>query len=326
MKKEDLEQLLDILQGHRAKGRVQAMLKERELAYSGKWSDVRERIETANASGELPDEDLIAMVDEIEAYGAKHVFLLKCTTEMARSLKNQSHLGAAGRQMGLALGTSRFVPKPEKDELVTFTATPKEVILKWVRHHTWLEPRGEDDQGRFLFRKFERMYARAVTLMRIDLTTRFIDVRIDRHAHEKYDEEFARVKKRAKPLIDLNQAEQIDLVEVIRPLLESDEVRNRRGRLATSDGCTIEVASSEETKGFKENKFYKAGAEAAGDDLVGRLANVYFLPDKSNGKLESEVHVVIDEANQVVFPSTAVTRDEVEYVLQRLRSLAQAAP
>lgn len=327
MDRAELVGLLDIVQGHRSKAKVQEILKDRGIASSGTWEEIRERIVKAHESEQFPERDLIAMVDAIEEFGAKHVYLLKIAPAVASKMRDSAHL-ADVRGLGLKFGTRKFIARPDDVHLVDFSLKDHQLKLKWVREHRWLERVGEDQtsaDGRYLTRKFENMRARLTTTLAIDTRSRSGELRIDRAKYVQYQSELERVLDAIDPIAALGDGCVLPLGAAIRPLLESTEVRDRHGRLSTSDGATIDITSSEEAQGFKENAFYKGGVKATGDDLVGVVANVYFLPEASNGKLQREVHVVIDESNQVVFPSTSTSEDEARHVLQRVRAFAGAA-
>lgn len=326
MTEEELEELLDIFKGHRNKECVQEFLKSKGLHSSGTWEGVQERIKDYVGSDELTEKDLLELLDTIEAYGAKHFFLFEASDEQIRRLGHPNHIIGSALKMGHVMPNSAiFVNMPDEPTLVSIRRTESEVTLKWVHKRSWIEFVDEDDDGRFINRKFERKASRGVAILRVELKTKKVDIRLNSHIKAKYGEELADIRNRASPYIMVSNLEPILLQPAIRVLLDGDEVRQRRTQISTSQGTLIELTSSGEDQTFVEDDFFLGGMEKAGDACVGKMANVYWLPDKSNGNLSSEVHTVIYDTNEVAFAGTSTDRGEVEYVLQRIRMLASVA-
>ncbi len=329
---EQVQEALNILQSLRVKEEVQRFLKNHRRHYSGDWDKVKDWVIEAVLDGKISARNVILFLDDIESFGQQRVYLYTASQDQIASLFDRQFiletLRGAGKES--LLDEPEVVENPVLTELATVRAGAREFRSKWVSLRTWwktLEPQEIIEDGvTYRIRKYEKVDSRASTVLNVDRESGNVELRIHKlQQGDDYTKEFNRCATFVRMFLDVTQLRPLNLNNAVKTLMQGNETRNRRGAIRAQDGTIIGFISANKDEDFTKSEFYSGGIEKTGGRFNGDSLNCYWTVEGSDGNLGRDVRTVIYANNDIAFPS-AVIRREFEYVLRRVRYLAQATP
>lgn len=321
---------LDLLQGHRVKTRVQDLLERKGLPASGTWEVIRKRVLHALNTGEIREQDLLSVLENVEAHGNQHIFLYRCNSTLVERLQQRSVVQAALDRMGYTgpINGEIALRGGNKPEIESVRLTARGLCIKWTEIRKWWEPWEEKEftkgEETYLHKTYVQKQQRAAVYLRVHADSLNVELAIQRlERGSNYAEQRDRFMWLLRPLILQEALTPVSLAPGIKAILESNEVHARRGEIVTTDGCVIDLVSAGDAHGFAGNDFFQGGKQRIGGRYQGQMANVYWLPEASNGRLKERVHTIIHPRNEILFPAHC-TQTEVEHVLRRVKEFAWA--
>lgn len=319
----DLELLLELLLGH-TKPHLAQLLRSKGIPYTGTKERQRERVEQGIQEGTIFDEELVALLDDIEGWGNQHIYLYELTPAALEPLRDYNVVQqrfAANDFQGL-YNNDVTVFIPEQPTMVSSTHDNESLRLKFVEERRWselVEQEVEDhpDFGELDVRKYRRRRGRGINSVRVHLATGQTDVMIQTlQSGTDYDRILDRFLDEFDWLIPRAALTLIQTGTAIPAIEATDEIRRRASVLGTLGGSVTSFKSSRSLVDYRDDQDLSNAREALGNHVVGHLGNFYWLV--THPGLEREVHTHIHK-DRVGFLGER-TEPEINYVLSRIRS------
>jgi hypothetical protein len=328
-----VERILNLLESFRSKTQVQHFLQTKDVAHSGTWETVREKIEQALNSGSITEDELIALLEDIEEHGDQYIYVYDFNPSEAPRIRNRSGFVnlLTGQEQRQSLDRLAIVEKPStQPTLVSAQYGQDRIKLKWVQKRFFRQPLDETIDGNIATVRYQIIDTRAVDLVILDSAQRKAVLCIQkiepgvRDYRSQRQELFARLGR----FVDHQAFTPLDLVKLMKRMDDRTfkEIRRRRYRGLDAEGQLIDVTSATEAKDIYDGGLYRTGRDHYGGAIASLNVNTYWIPVPE--KLDREIHTIFpykQAVNAVVFTQRC-TKQERDYVLSRIESIARGKP
>lgn len=311
------------------------VLKANGLPTSGTWKQVRDRIQDALKSNELPISALIGLLRDSEEYGNQHVFLYETKKNNAGALVNDDTLSAKLH----ALDRADLLTEPDflsvagsralADARIEKTATGRALVLKAVEARVMykLEDDYEENGGRYRVKRYRRVEVRAVDALRIH-NDGFTELRV--HAHDSSTDYSAQVTSAWNffgHFVSRFQFTDLSITSAQQKLWKNraalkNILRYSDSRLRDSMGAVLTAATGAQQDSLFDNERAANSIDAFWDDeTVCDKSNMWWLKTSEEpfSIPTRPIHMVIQGAvNEFVIPG-ACNKKDYEYVLAQIK-------
>jgi hypothetical protein len=321
----DLDNLLDCALAHKA-DTLRRFLDDEGLPTSGTRDALRARLQEFAEGDAGRIARLTNYLDLIEGWGNQHLYLYKAPAGLCRAWRSEQYgkgIFKTNRVLDLANG-SRPTVLPARPTLSSIRYDSKVLRLVWTEKREWFERVEEKDsekeEGRLVFKAFERRSSRGTLAFDWDLTTGDAMIMIQRlPSGTNYERVRDRVVNWLRPFVDIRTFEVVRVNTAIRPIRNGSEVRERKVNLETIQGGKASFTSPGKRHSVKADQTLRK-MEAAGDrDVQGSFGNFYWLPANTN-QLDEEMHTTLHKKDQRVGVFGEKLETEVRYVVRRVRA------
>lgn len=320
---------------------IRSFLATKDLVRSGPKQELRERIAGYLDEGNLRYEDIVDYIDSVVPWGKQHVFLYAGPDRDVGRWRQEAEAEKLLKQGRVYRLRNAKVPLglPERLQVSSIEYEPGRLlgILAVERRDHWErredKDRTEDIDGlRYEFRAYAGKVARGLVILRWNLVANAAELRITQlpsgNRYEEVEERFAEL---VSPWLNIQAFTKVDLRPAIAELHSAEEkgapeTRQRDISYRTTGGR--DVSASSPTR--RDSVLGERGVDGALKEIrvrsVGRLGNVYWLPAAEapghHNPLQHEVHTIIVAYRNRINFTTPNAREEVEYVLSRVRALS----
>ena len=322
----ELELLLDLIFSHKL-DHVRNFLQVRQLPKSGNRGELRERLESALASGRVVPTALVWLLDSIEGFGNQHIYLYQASASLAEQFKSTDKV----RSLLTALGVNHFynhedpVFLPDVPTLAGVSHDSDYLRVKFVERRTWYEPLEETherhvEHGTVLVKRYKLYQSRGVTMFRLNLHTGHAELMIQRlPSGTKYAAIRDAYKDRLAGIINFDSLAAVTTAGAILRIEQSGEVERRATNFETPAGSRTSYKSRARGADYNNDEAIRRSREALGTDVAGEQGNFYWLPDNT---LARRIHTYVYKDRIAILGECV--EQEVDYILSRVRGFAQA--
>jgi hypothetical protein len=327
-----VERILNLLESFRGKAQVQSFLQENEVPYSGTWITVREKIEQGLESKKITQNELIALLEDIEEHGQQYIYLYDFDPAKAPRIKDRATfeklLTVPERER--SLDKVAVIENPSASPTLVSAFYGEQLKLKWVQRRSFRKPLGETTEGSIVTVKYQIVDTRAVDIAILDFAQRkaVLCVQKIEPSIRDYKKQLAELLTRLTRFVDAEAFASLDLALLMRRMDNKSfaEVRRRRYRGLDADGGLIDVTSPTESEDIYDGGLYEVGRDNYKGVVASQYVNAYWVPVKQ--KLEREIHTIFpykQAVNAAVFTQRC-TKSERDYVLSRIETIARGKP
>lgn len=306
---------------------------------------VRENLEDEN----ITYYDLLLYLESIELYGKQHVILYNGPTNYVEGFRAKNSFMEKMRETDFVsiLDNSLPVTFPRDLQIASIIYSENEKLeIYAVEAHYHLERLEEKDNFETVngqeieFRAHARSLRRGIVVFRWNLVVNNAILQILQlprgYSYEKMENRFA---DSIHSLIDLNLFEKVDLSSVISKLHELEETENPETRshglgYKTFGGRSVSAYSSTDNDNLLgSEEFIDSALSDIREDAIGHIGNFYWVPsdeENDNSDNEENVNPLNEEIRTVILAgkkrinfSTPHDKEELEYVIRRVRELSQ---
>jgi hypothetical protein len=326
----DLEVVLRLLKSFRGKSQVQAFLHGNDLARSGTWDALEERIERATEHGGLEIAGLVTLLEEIEEHGDQYVFLYDLVPHRQTPLPTVESIRAAltAQETRTVLDSVNVVENPGiRATLVSVRLSDRIAKFRWVQRRIFYRRLDQREQGNRLTVEYEIVPVRAVDLAVLDLQERKAYLCIQRVEEgirecRKY---LPDLRDRLSRFADQAVFNPLDLRRLMERIGDRTfvEVRRRRHQMRDDTGCVVDATSATESADVFNGALYSAARDNYQGALTDLHSNVYWL--ENGAELQREIHTLFpyrNFPNAVIFTQRCSQRER-DYVLSRIEQTAR---
>ena len=322
----ETERIIDYILAHR-KVSIQAFLKEKNIASSGKKEELRTKIEKKVSEDLITTQDLIAFLNSIEGWGNQHAYLYVAPTGESEKWKDQKKVIEILKKANCLtlLNNIRPIILPDDPTLSSIEWTPNRVRFVWVERRTWYSRVRELDRNgadlglpeTVALKAYQFNEARGLTSFDWNLATGHAALLIQRlPSGENYVDKQREYEDTIEEVIPISNFTKFQLSRSIKKLEASKEVRNRQFDVETAKGARIQYSS----KSRKVDVFDDPDARKSKEALGGKsslLGNFYWQPREQH--LTREIHTKIYATDNRIGIFGECSESEVQYVLSRIR-------
>jgi len=326
---EETAALVSLLMAQRAE-HARELLGLAGLRKSGTKEEIEERIVEAIKDGNIPIDDVVAILDKIEAWGRQHVFLYSAPDKVPAHLRSksglQSALDNAGWNVSVNSAATLALPKIKTVRLVNLTS--ERLRIEWVEARDWTERLPSLDyidtvsEQEVVFQACRKRQQRAISAFEWNFMAQTGELFIHRlPSGTKYDKEEEAFRALLKPIVDLDTFEFLGIKRALSKVKEAPGVRERKTNYVAANNSKISLQSAGRASTVgAEPELKEVG------DLIKRsrkfgaaFLNCFWEKD---GKLGQEVHTHIDSFDSKVGFLGQCSEESVRYVLSRIRKAA----
>lgn len=329
-------------------GLISDFLEFKGIKKTGTKKELIKRLRENLNDGTITYYELLLYLESIELYGKQHVMLYNGPTNYVGEFRTENTFMAKINETELLSFLDRSLPITFPRDLqiasIIFSENEKLEIYA-VESHYHLERLEDRDsfetvEGQEIeFRAHARNLRRGIVVFRWDLVINNAILQILQlprgYSYEKMERKFATL---INPLIDLNLFEKVDLSEVISKLHELEESENPETRsqglsYKTFGGRSVSAHSSTDNDNLLGGEdFIDTALSDIREDAVGHMGNFYWIPSDEEddpgeeddlNPLNEEIRTVILAGQKRINFSTPHTKEELEYVIRRVRDLSE---
>ena len=328
-----------------------------DIPKRGNKSDYKKRIIESIEGGKISYINLIDFVDEVEKYGKQHVLLYKGSDTILSHWNDNDNVNTLLTEnkllkykntrlpiilpQGLALSSIEYV----KNKRLEIYAVEAHYHIERIQQYDE-QKEIEDYDLNIELRAYFRKLRRGFVIFKWDLVLNIASLHIMQLPRGlTYDDMEARFRGLIKSWLDLDQFQKLDLKSVIKKLhaleeTENPETRSHGLNYKSIGGRLVDARSSNPEDSVLGEDFIEKAMREIRKKSVGNLGNFYWLPlkvssddllkensdnevaDKSNkNPLKKEIRtVIIGKENRINFTKPN-RREDMEYVLSRVRDL-----
>jgi hypothetical protein len=305
---------------------LRVFLEQVGLPKSGTKTVLRERLSEYLAEDFNNAVLLTEHLNLIEGWGNQQLYLYTAPIGVSRRWRSARYVETKLAENGVAsiLNRPRAIVLPDEPTLACVQWTPQRVRFIWNKKREWFERREDEDRespdGDLVFHAFERKTARGTLAFDWHLETGESMIMIQRlpsgtHYNEVRDE----MARCLAPFVDLATFETLRVGTAIKPILRSGEVRGRAANWETLQGGRVSFTSPGMRQGIGADETLRRMEAIGGEDIQGRLGNMYWLPPEA-GVLTQELHAMVHKKDQRVGIMGEKLEEEVRYVVGRIRA------
>lgn len=324
--------ILELLQRTATLSSMRDYLRSRSIpssASSWEWM-IANRLKPSIKDGSLTSQELYEFLARTEEHGAQHVFLYKCDNSALAELLNEKRLKQALSKAELTevFENPRIVTTPVQPVVteVRRTEDGNGIAIKVVERRIYMEFLGEEAEGKYVNRRYERTIERAVNVANLR-SDGLLELRIASHKNSsKYANDVNKFWDIISPVLQRDKFAEISLNQIKGRLWSERAALHHEIRFSTSTlrndlGTTLRAASGTQEGDLVDDEGASSSlSEFMNHDAYCDSSNVWF---KSNsGTLPSaDIHVIFGgEINEFAIPARC-NQDDYEHILNRIRSL-----
>lgn len=328
-----LERILNLLESFRGKAQVQRFLQQKQIAYSGTWATVREKIDQGLTSDKITQDELIALLEDIEEHGDQYIYLYDLDVSKAPRIKDRASFEELLTQTerDRTLDKVAVIENPSRaPTLVSSHYSEEQLKLKWVQKRSFRRPLGETIEGNVVTVRYQIVDTRAVDLVILDFAERraiFCIQKVEPGVRD-YKKQLQELFNRLARFVDPDAFTPLDLHLLMKRIdgKSFHEIRRRRYRALDANGGLIDVTSPTESEDIYDGGLYEVGRDNYTGAVASLHVNAYWVPVEK--KLEREIHTIFpykQAVNAVVFTQRCL-KSERNYVLSRIETIARGKP
>ncbi len=322
---------------------IRQFLEKHELLKSGIKSQLRLRILEHLDNGTLEYKDLVNFLDDVSPWEKQHVILLNGSETELRKWRHNTNIQSI-------LIKSRFsrywnarlpliLPKQISLSSIVYNEEFRELKIYAVERRDYLE-RFEDfdasderDGKEVELRAYVKHVYRGVYTFKWNLISNTSTIQISQlPSGDKYEEAYEKFAGLINPLVNIEHFSKLDLRSVIKKLHELEdsgpkETRSHVIGYHTIDGKSLSAASATPYDSLLGERVFDQALRSVRDIGVGHIGNFYWLPSSinsnNNNPLIGEIHTIIVGNKSRINFTTPNRKEDVEYVLSRVRAFSQ---
>lgn len=320
---------------------VKNFLREREMPVSGRKPELLKRIQDAVAKGDLTYVELVELLDEVQPWGAQHVFLLKephglrvpVTTYRDPKLFEE-HLRSNGASRPLRKNLPLVLPEALTVSAIEHTGgrlrvTAVERRDGFMRDEEKDEWKIDKDGQDVHMRAFVEETIRGLIVFEWDFTTNLAMLQITRlPTGEDYEKAEVRFQRAVSKWIDLSRFPKVDLRAGVKKLHEEEIAKGDKSRARacgitydTVAGGSVDAKSATAKVSIMSDPTASTAADVARKNGLGRKGNFYWRSAPTLPAGHRGLHVkILAKAGRVHFP-TGEAEEDIRYVLEDFRSV-----
>jgi len=321
---------------------IREFLSNQNLPKSGTKPELKELIEEYLDEGQIKYSDLVNLLDSVIPFGKQHIFLLNGPEAEIDKWRDSSYVKTLLDKNNVSQYLNARLP----------LILPEALSLSWIeyerarfiniyaveRRDHW-ERQDEYDERKQLedveieLRAYSHQVTRGVVIFGWDLVSNTATLQISQLASgSRYEEVEDRFADLVKQWLDLASFQKLDLRPVIGKLQKSEESGNGETRshgigYRSLGGRSMWVQSPSHHDSILGEEYINNALRIFRRKGIGHGGNFYWLPaslNPANGNpLEKEVHTVIVANKQRINFTTPNNKDDIEYVLSRVRALGK---
>lgn len=326
----NLDVVLRLLKSFRGKSQVQAFLEGNDLAHSGTWNTLEQRIERATEHGDLEIDGLVELLEEVEEHGDQYVFLYDLVGRQDGPLPTTDSIRQTltAVEVRSVLNSVSIVEEPtDRATLVSVRLADGRAKFKWIQRRIYYRRVDERQHGNRLTVEYDIVSVRAVDVAILDLAERKAHLCIQRVEEgirecQKY---LPDLKARLSRFLNETALRTLDLRRLMQRIGDRTftEVRRRRHQMRDVTGCVVDAISATESADVFSGALYRAARDNYEGALTDLNSNVYWV--ENGAELEREIHTLFPYRN---FPNAVIftqrcSRRERDYVLSRIEQIAR---
>jgi hypothetical protein len=309
---------------------------------SGTKSELRDRIQDRLDEGHLQYKDLVDFLDTIAPYGKQHVFLMDGPEAVIQNWRSLAYVETTlGRhkltdylnaRLPLVLPAQLTLSSIRYLESRTLEVYAVERRDHWVREADKDESKTSEGNVEIQLRAYSHRISRGVVLFYWDLVSNTASLHISQlESGADYDKIATKFGDMIAKWLNLQTFARLELSTAIKNLnaLERNgtpEARSRGAKYKTIAGRDISVQSPTPQDSIMGEPDIDNVLNRVITQGIGRIGNFYWLsasasPSHSN-ILERELHSVIVRDRQRINLTTPNRKEDIEYVLSRVRALS----
>lgn len=279
----DVELFLNSILDHKLEYSRQ-LLKEANLPVSGSHSEIRDRLEEALLSGQLSLDQAIALLREVERWGAQHIYFMKSPEQHGEhwnsELKIRNILQA--KELTNLYGKKSSLRVPTSPEIESITLSNPNLVITIVLPRVW----HERDESLDTYKEdtfsvgYRKRTARAVATFEWNLVTGHAFLTIPQlKKGNGYEAERDKLFQILTSVIDMKPFLRCSLKNAIKTTMEQDDALIRSLGLEVETGEKVNIKSRSKNNDVFEN----AQIKDAIDGLKGAFQNDgnFYLPLQS---------------------------------------------
>jgi hypothetical protein len=321
---------------------IREFLESSELPKSGTKPELRERIEQYLDEGTLKFSDLVNFLDSVAPWGKQHVFLYVGPETDVNNWRDNSYVTRIAKEKHISEHLNArlplILPKTLTLSSIEYQAG-RELSIYAVERREYFERKDEHDERKIVekqeieLRAYLHQVTRGVISFRWNLVTNNAILQISQlPSGSKYEDVEKRFGDRIRSWLNLELFQKIDLRPVIKKLHElegtgSPEARSHGIGYRTHGGRSVSAQSSSPRDSLVGEPVVDRALSDIRSQGVGHIGNFYWLPSSvvsnNSNSLQREVHTIIVGNEQRINFATPNEREDIEYVLSRVRALSR---
>ena len=313
---DELNVLLDLILGNKMEF-TQVFLRQRGLPFSGKLSQLRDRLDGYLANNDISVNDLIALLNNIEGWGRQHIYFFRVPDNLIDEWRDETASIQRLHEAGLTdiINRQRVLLLPQDIQLCEVQLTADKLRFIWVERRYWEERVSEEDrqEGDLILRAYRPRTERGVVTFEMDLVSGIAMLMIRQlPSGTKYSEIRDRFLANLEPFLDIRQLQPIRVSPAITPLEQSGLVRRRQLAYASRGGSRVQLSSAGRNSDLLQDRDIQGIATPLRANTAGSDANFYWLVnDELPRELRSRIYG--EDQRVAIFGQHAETA--VRYVL-----------
>jgi hypothetical protein len=308
---------------------------------SGNKPELKERIIQYLDEGRLEYSDLVNYVDTIVPYEKQHDILFNGPKKIIDNWRKTEYVAALLKKHNIDKYLNAKLPLILPEQLTLSSVEYNEansLVVYAVNRHEYLEREEEHDEHKniddkeIILRAYSQQIGRGAIIFSWDLISNSALLKIlQLESNYKYEEVEEQFSELMKPWLDLTLFEKVNLSSVIKKLHEAEEkgipeTRSHGIGYKTPGGRSITANSPGSHYSVLGEPILDKALKRVRSQFTGNLGNFYWLPKlvtpKNHNILDKELHsIIVASKNRINF-TTPNSKEDMEYVLSRVRSLS----
>lgn len=312
---------------------VSDFLKKKHLTYSASsWEDMFAlRLDPALAESKIALAELVDLLRDVEEYGRQHVFLFKCSPEVAASVMDRQRMAASLELLEL----SHLLTSPN---LYDFPTTPTIADIRWVtanqdtelvvkeiqtKEHYKLASVDHTESG--MLKTYTKIQERGVNIARLHRNGN-LEIRVAaRSGSVSYREDLLFFRKRIEKIVPMLGFVQTPLRKAKDALWNSralydGKIRYSEIAVRNDDDYVLKAVGGSLESNVSSNQASVSSLQSF-IEMEGQCESFNLWFSKAHTPSKRDVHFLLSgEVNEFAI-NASCTLDDYEYVLSELRAL-----
>lgn len=321
---------------------IQDFLKERDLPYSYRKSELPEKLTEYLNDGEFDLSDLVELLNTIEGWGKQQIYLYNAPGALSEKWRNPAFVRQKLKDAGYLdlLNQSKSLILPVEPTLSTIQFNEENGTIRfiWIERRTWrvrlpgedrIESATENDlpdslmQDQIVWQAYRVRMARGLIVFEWNLNTNDAMMLIQQlPSGRKYKALRDQFEGYLRQFFDIDSFEKMRLSSALPGIETSGETRRQHMTFRSKDnrGKIAVTSPRKDYDVFDDDAVVNRARTAVGDDATGLLGNFHWL--ENGGRPDTEVYTQIygeDDDDQRVGILAEHTEQNVRHVLSRIR-------